>query len=305
MIKSYSVTADYNGLRLDRCFRKNILNIPQGLIEKLLRIGKIKVNKRKVKSSYKLKKGDLIECFNLNYKNKIIVKNSYNPNNKIIKYNEETVIHNNENFIVINKRPGISVQSGTKSHRNLVDIFAKSFFFSDTKPYTVHRIDKETSGIFLIAKNRMTAQFLTSLFRLRKIHKTYLAICNGILDKKKGILKNNLKRFDNNKEIIEEAITKYKVIDHNLNLSLLELSPITGRKHQLRKQLFQIGHPIVGDNKYSFTKKNSKSLMLHAYTIKFKKNNDKFNFKANIPDHFNKYLKQKKLYLKTSDKIFN
>ena len=61
MIKSYSVTADYNGLRLDRCFRKNILNIPQGLIEKLLRIGKIKVNKRKVKSSYKLKKGDLIE----------------------------------------------------------------------------------------------------------------------------------------------------------------------------------------------------------------------------------------------------
>ena len=151
----------------------------------------------------------------------------------------------------------------------------------------------------------MTAQFLTSLFRLRKIHKTYLAICNGIIDKKKGILKNNLKRFDNNKEIIEEAITKYKVIDHNLNLSLLELSPITGRKHQLRKQLFQIGHPIVGDNKYSFAKKNSKNLMLHAYTIKFKKNNHKFNFKANVPDYFSKYLKQKKLYLKTSNKISN
>ena len=295
MIKSYSVDADNSDLRLDRFIKKNILNIPQSLIEKLLRLGRIKVNKKKIKSSYKLREGDLIECFNLVYKNKIVNKNNYNPSSKLIKYNEESVINDNEDFIVINKRAGISVQGGTKSRKNLIDIFAKSSFFKKNKPYTVHRIDKDTSGVFIIAKNRKTAQFLTSLFRLRKIHKTYLAICYGELDKKKGVLKNILKRFEKNKEISEEAITQYKVIDNNLNFSFLELSPITGRKHQIRKQLFQLGHPIVGDNKYSFSDKNLKNLMLHARSIKFKKNNSKFSFFAELPNYFNKFLKQKKI----------
>ncbi len=295
MIKSYSVNADNDGLRLDRCIKKNILNIPQGLIEKLLRLGRIKVNKKKIKSSYKIKKGDLIECFNLNYKSKVNKKNDYNPSSKLVKYNEETVISDNPDFIVINKRSGISVQGGTKSRKNLIDIFANSLFFENDKPYTVHRIDKDTSGIFMIAKNRKTAQFLTSLFRLRKIHKTYLAICHGELDKRKGVLKNILKRFEKNKEINEEAITQYKVLDNNLNFSLLELSPITGRKHQIRKQLFQIGHPIVGDNKYYFINKSFKNLMLHARSIKFKKNNNKYSFFAELPEYFSKFLKQKKI----------
>ena len=147
----------------------------------------------------------------------------------------------------------------------------------------------------MIAKNRKTAQFLTSLFRLRKIHKTYLAICHGELDKRKGVLKNILKRFEKNKEINEEAITQYKVLDNNLNFSLLELSPITGRKHQIRKQLFQIGHPIVGDDKYYFKNKNFKNLMLHARSIKFKKNNSKYNFFAELPEYFSKFLNQKKI----------
>ena len=109
------------------------------------------------------------------------------------------------------------------------------------------------------------------------------------------MLKNILKRFEKNKEISEEAITQYKVIDNNLNFSFLELSPITGRKHQIRKQLFQLGHPIVGDNKYSFSDKNLKNLMLHARSIKFKKNNSKFSFFAELPNYFNKFLKQKKI----------
>ena len=106
-----------------------------------------------------------------------------NHRRDIIKSNEDQIIDNNENFIVLNKSSGISVQGGTKSKKNLVDIFAKSEIFQGTKPYSVHRLDKDTSGVFIMAKTRESAQLLTSLFRLRKVHKTYLAICHGELAK--------------------------------------------------------------------------------------------------------------------------
>ena len=298
MKKNFTVDKSFDNARIDRWIRHNFKKIPQGLIEKLLRIGKIKVNKRKVKSSYKLKKGDLIECFNLNYKNKIIVKNSYTPNNKIIKYNEETVIHNNENFIVINKSSGISVQGGTKSKKNLVDIFAKSEIFQGTKPYSVHRLDKDTSGVFIMAKTRQSAQLLTSLFRLRKVHKTYLAICHGELNKDSGEWNDDLIRYDGEKKIIEKAKTIYRVLDRNSEASLVELKPITGRKHQLRKQLYALGQPIFGDIKYKLSNSSrglNKNLMLHSYQIKFIIDDVKHTYTALLPDYFRKLLKTKRL----------
>ena len=85
----------------------------------------------------------------------------------------------NENFIIVNKPSGIAVQSGTKSFKNLIDILKNTIYFENSKPYIVHRLDKETSGILIIAKNREYAQLITSLFRIRKIHKTYHAIVNG------------------------------------------------------------------------------------------------------------------------------
>ena len=96
------------------------------------------------------------------------------------------IIDDNKDFIVVNKESGIAVQGGTKSKKNLIDIFSKSKIFENSKPYSVHRLDKDTSGVFIIAKNRDSAKLLTSLFRLRKIHKTYLAICYGELEKNKG-----------------------------------------------------------------------------------------------------------------------
>ena len=104
----------------------------------------------------------------------------------------------------------------------------------------------------IIAKNRNFAQLFTSLFRLRKIHKTYLALCHGELINKKGKLMHDLIRYDDKKKIVEKAITFYNILDKNQNYTLLELKPITGRKHQIRKQLYEIGHPIVGDSKYNF-----------------------------------------------------
>ena len=299
MIKSFVVDSSCNNMRIDRLLRNKLGKIPQGLIEKNLRQGKIRLNKKKVKSSFKVSINDKVELFNFDFKESIITKKiRFKPSEEIIKANENLIIENNDDFIVLNKSSGISVQGGTKSKKNLVDIFAKSKIFSNSKPYSVHRLDKETSGVFIMAKNRETAQLLTSLFRLRKVHKTYLAICHGEIDKTSGVWNDNLVRYDNDKKIIEKAKTIYKVIDKNSNSSLVEMKPITGRKHQLRKQLYKIGHSIYGDKKYKSSlsvKGINKNLMLHSYQIRFMINQKKYTFRALLPDYFKKLLITKRL----------
>ena len=299
MKKTINVEKTFNDMRIDRFLRNHLGKIPQGLIEKSLRNGKIKLNNKKVKSSKKVFYGDKINLFNFTYEEKIIQKKiKYNPSNEVIKENENLIIENNDDFIVLNKSSGISVQGGTKSKKNLTDIFSKSNIFQKTKPFSVHRLDKDTSGVFIIAKNRETAQLLTSLFRLRKVHKTYLAICHGEIDKIKGILNNDLIRYEKKKQIVEKAETIFKVIDKNSNSSLLKMKPITGRKHQLRKHLFMIGHSILGDKKYNSQnniKSLNKNLMLHSYEIKFMINEKKYTFRASLPDYFKKMLLTKRL----------
>ena len=287
-------------MRLDKWIKNNIGKYPQSLLEKSLRKGKIKLNKKKIYSSYKLKIGDEVNFYNFNYQFKQKNKIKYLPSKKNINENEKSLIDNNDDFIVINKKSGISVQGGTKSKNNLIDIFSNSTLFKDTKPYSVHRLDKDTSGVMIIAKNYSSAKLLTSLFRLRKIHKSYLAICHGILKNRKGEIRGNIVKYEKEKKISELAITNYNVISANNSFSFLELKPITGRKHQLRKQLSFMGNPIVGDDKYNFIKsknKDEKKLMLHAYKIKFIIDNKKFNFKADLPNYFNNYLNKKKLII--------
>ena len=299
MKKSYIVDSTCNDMRIDRWIRHKIGKFPQSLIEKNLRLGKIKLNKKKIKSSHKIKLNDKIVLFNINFKELLNQKKiKFIPSKEIIKSNEEQIIDNNENFVVLNKSSGMSVQGGTKSKKNLVDIFAKSEIFKKTKPYSVHRLDKDTSGVFIIAKNRETAQLLTSLFRLRKVHKTYLAICHGELSKGSGEWNDNLIRYDGDKRITENAKTLYKVLDKNSEASLVELKPITGRKHQLRKQLYLIGQPIIGDTKYRLFNSNkgiNKNLMLHSYQIRFMIKDIKHTYTALLPDYFKKMLKVKRL----------
>ena len=299
MNKIFIVDSTCNNMRVDRWLRNKIGKIPQGLIEKTLRLGKIKINKKKVKSSFKIKTNDKVEIFNFNFKERIDQKKiKFNPSNQVIKSNENLIIDNNNDFIVLNKSSGISVQGGTKSKKNLIDIFSRSKIFEGIKPYSVHRLDKETSGVFIMAKNRETAQLLTSLFRLRKVHKTYLAICSGELEKNTGEWNDDLIRYDNGKKIIERAKTTFRVLDKNSYATLVEMKPITGRKHQLRKQLFNIGHSIFGDKKYkslSSSKGTNKNLMLHSHQIRFMINKRKYTYKALIPDYFKKLLKAKRL----------
>ena len=295
MPKIFTVDEDFNDSRLDKWFKLNVINLPHSLLEKIIRQNKIKVNKKKIKSSYRLQTGDLIEIYDISkfkpIDNKRIIK--YLPKQKeIISYNDY-VLEDNENFIVINKPIGIPVQSGTKSFKNIIDILKNTKYFENSKPFIVHRLDKETSGVLIIAKNRKFAQLFTSLFRIRKIHKTYLALVHGKVNKSIKIMKDDLTYYDNKKKIIQKAISNLKVIKSNDGYSFLELNPITGRKHQLRKQLLNIGNPIVGDDKYFlYNRKKNKNLMLHAYKIKFMINNVQYNFKAKYNRIFEDFLKK-------------
>ena len=297
MSKSFTVDDEFNDSRLDRWFKRNVISLPHSLIEKIIRQSKIKVNRKKTKSSYRLKKGDIVEIFDISKlkpsddKRKI----KYLPKKKEIGIYNEYVIEDNENFIVLNKPSGIPVQSGTKSLKNIIDILKNSEYFENSKPFIVHRLDKETSGILIIAKNRRYAQLFTSLFRIRKIHKTYLAIAYGKVDNSIKVMKDDLVYYENNKKIFQKAVSNIKIIKSNNAYSYLELKPITGRKHQLRKQLLNIGCPIVGDDKYFLNDRKRlkiKKLMLHAFKIKFMINNIQYNFKAEYNKLFEDFLKK-------------
>ena len=297
MPKSYTVDDDYNDSRLDKWFKNEILNLPHSLLEKILRQNKVKVNKKKTKSSYRLQKGDLIEVYDISKLKPVDkkVKIKYLPKKKEIGIYDDYVIEDNENFIVINKPTGIPVQSGTKSFKNIIDILKNSKYFENSKPFIVHRLDKETSGVLIIAKNRKYAQLFTSLFRIRKIHKTYLAIVYGKVDKSLKVMKDDLIYYENNKKFFQKAVSNIKIIKSNEGYSYLELNPITGRKHQLRKQLLKIGNPIIGDDKYFLNDRKKvkiKNLMLHAYKIKFMINDVQYNFKAKYNYLFEDFLKK-------------
>ena len=297
MPKSFTVDDDYNDSRLDKWFKNNVINLPHSLLEKILRQNKVKVNKKKTKSSYRLQTGDLIEIYDISKFKPLDKKEKikYLPKKKEIGTYDDYVIEDNENFIVINKPTGIPVQSGTKSFKNIIDIIKNTKYFENSKPFIVHRLDKETSGILIIAKNRKYAQLFTSLFRIRKIHKTYLAIVYGKVEKSIKTMKDDLIYYENNKKIVQKAISNLKIIKSNDAYSFLELNPITGRKHQLRKQLLKIGSPILGDDKYFLNDRKrikTKNLMLHAYKIKFMINNIQYNFKAKYNNLFEDFFKK-------------
>ena len=301
MPKTYTIEKDYRNSRFDKWFKSNIINLPQSLIEKIIRLNKVKINKKKTKSSYRVQPGDIVEVYNISKFKEIdrIKTLKYKPSNKEVSIYDDYIIENNNNFVVINKPAGIPVQSGTKSFRNIIDILKDTKYFENKKPFIVHRLDKETSGILIVAKNREYAQLFTSLFRIRKIHKTYIALTHGKIEKIKDTLKDDLVFYDNHKKVVQKAISHLKVLKTSNIYSYVELNPITGRKHQLRKQLFNIGYPIVGDEKYFLNKKINKNdgkkrnLMLHAYKIKFMINNIQYSFKAKYNEKFEEFLKKK------------
>jgi 23S rRNA pseudouridine955/2504/2580 synthase len=293
-----TVKQEYNNSRFDRWFKANVIDLPQSLIQKILRLNKVKINRKKVKSSYRVQSGDIVEIYDIS-KFKITDRpkiEKYKPSRKEIDIYDDYILENNDDFVVINKPRGIAVQAGTKSFRNIIDVLKGSKYFENTKPYIVHRLDKETSGVLIVAKTREYAQLFTSLFRIRKIHKTYIALTHGKVSNTIKTLKDDLIFYDNGKKNIQKAISHLRVLKTSPDFSYIELNPITGRKHQLRKQLYNIGNPIIGDDKYFINRRadklkmKSKKLLLHAYKIKFMINNIQYNFKAEYDQEFEEFL---------------
>ena len=293
-------------MRVDRWIRNTIGKIPQGLIEKSLRSGKIKVNKKKIKSSHKIKSNDKIDFYDFKFEERIIQKKiSFNPSNQIIKANEDLIIDNNENFIVLNKSAGISVQGGTKSKKNLIDIFSKSEFFSGTKPYSVHRLDKDTSGCIVVAKSQEALVNLQIQIKNKIASRNYLAVIHGVPSSKEGKIIGNIWRHPKDRKkyaVVDEnngryACTNWKLIENFGNYSLMSFKLETGRTHQIRVHCAHINHPILGDPLYGRCKKLPCKLdgqALHANRLGFIHpiNGKKMNFEAELPVTFKKLIKK-------------
>lgn len=288
----------------------------RGEIAKQIKAGKVLVNGLKSKPSYRLCVRDELELDIKKKKNKII------PNSKV----EFDKIFEDENIIVVNKPAGLQVHPDyNEKFETLVNgLLAKypeissvtedESSLSKMRPGIVHRLDKETSGIVVIARNKRSFDELKRMFQEREIEKKYLAIVYGAPEEKSGIIDKPLARTTNyrrqtiagkkTKTKIREAVTEYKLIRKlSRNLSLLEISPKTGRTHQIRVHLLSIGHPIIGDKLYKIKRKRNLPAgeagailfvdrhMLHAGEIKFKLFGKDYNFSAEPPKDFRSFLK--------------
>jgi 23S rRNA pseudouridine955/2504/2580 synthase len=296
----FKIEEDFENIRLDKWFKKKIKPLPQSLIERTLRKGKILVNGKKVKSSYKIQINDEIKIYaDIDNDDKIIKKKfSYLPSKKDYDLVKNNILFENEHYLVLNKPYNLAVQSGTKTGKNIFDILKN---YSETEyltPHLVHRLDVETTGILIISKTHKSAKFFSETFKNQTIKKSYLAVADGVLENKSGTLKNELSYVENNKEKIHLSITNYKVISETKDYSLLLLNPETGRKHQLRRQLSFIKHPILGEKKYTnkgLNKSKELHLMLHACKVEFIINSKKIMHHAEPPLYFQNFCKEQKL----------
>jgi 23S rRNA pseudouridine955/2504/2580 synthase len=296
----FKIEEDFENIRFDKWFKKKVKALPQSLIERTLRKGKILVNGKKVKSSYKIQINDEIKVFaDIDNDDKIIKKKfSYLPSKKDYDLIKNNILFDNEHYLVLNKPYNLAVQSGTKTAKNIFDILKNYVETEYPIPHLVHRLDAETTGILIISKNHKSAKFFSELFKNQTIKKSYLAVVDGVLKDKNGTLKNELTYIENDKEKIHLSITNYKVISESNDHSLLLLNPETGRKHQLRRQLSFIKHPIIGEKKYTnkgLNKSKEIHLMLHAYKIEFLINGKKIIHNAEPPLYFKSFCKDKEL----------
>ncbi|MDR2464053.1 MAG: RluA family pseudouridine synthase [Holosporales bacterium] len=282
--------------RLDRWLKRKYEGCTHGVIEKSIRNRLIRVNGMKTTSGVKLVAGDKISVEVRLHER--LQELSTNVPLKNVDYSlDDLIIDETPEFLIINKPAGLNVQGGKNVEMN-VDEWLKT---KSTEYRLVHRIDRATSGLLLIAKTLSSAVYLTKLFRERKIKKTYRAIVFGKMLTTTGDV--TLPISDNKKDITTQidtergktAITRYNVLFYNSaeNWSDVELTPLTGRKHQLRIHMTAIGHPIVGDEKYDLLKKTfyllgttiKKTLFLHSWKISFVQNR-MYSWTAALPNYW-------------------
>jgi len=222
------------------------------------------------------------------------------------------IIYEDQDILIINKPARLLVHPTTKGEKNtLVDWLIKKYpqiknvGENKQRPGIIHRLDKDTSGLLIIAKNQKTYLFFKDQFKNHKIEKKYIALVFGKLKEKKGIITKSISRSRKKGRIQttapigkrKEAITRYKVLKEYLDYSLLEIRPKTGRTHQIRVHLTSIGHPIAGDKQYKFKRqlspKDLNRQFLHANYLKFSMPNKEIKeFSLFLPEELIKVLKK-------------
>ncbi len=279
----YTITDENDGVRADRIVKNICSDAGYVFIQKLFRTHKVKVNGKKVVASDRVKTGDKIQIFaNISEK----VPNVRESSPQLFEKLKNMIIFENDDFFAINKPAGLAVQLGT-GLTMCVETFIKAY--PDMDCHLVHRLDKDTSGVLLIAKGQQAARKLTQLFRENKIQKTYLAIVDGKI-KKAGVINNFLEKGNDEKMHVatkgQKAITNYKPLKSVGYNTMLELKPHTGRKHQLRVHCAEeLKAPILGDKKYNKNPQHNK-LFLHAYKLQI----EDIEITAELPEHFQKMI---------------
>ena len=300
------VSEDDDGIRIDRWFQRHYNQYSFGQVSKLARTGQLRIDGKRIKSSERLSIGQEIRFPNLI--NEVTEHRQSNSGFSAVKHSDlinsiiDSVIYIDPHVLVINKPAGLAVQGGNGIDVSVDDLSQELKFDAKDKPKLVHRIDKETSGVLIMARNIKSAQEMATAFQEREVSKKYLAILQGVPKPVRGTIDAPLAKMDDgagfeNMGVSDkgmEAITKYKVIAHNQDISLVEFEPVTGRKHQIRAHAAHIGCPIIGDKKYnrrmSEWPKFRNMLCLHASSIDVEVFGEKIKVEAPIPDHFRPVL---------------
>ncbi|MDD7313940.1 MAG: RluA family pseudouridine synthase [bacterium] len=292
-VQIIKVKPEDDGMRLNRWFLKYYPNLPLGRLQKLLRTKQIKVDGKKSETGLKLCAGQEIRIPPMDDVLKTTEKRAVSTRDEAFVLS--LVIYKDENIIVLNKPAGLAVQGGTNTLRHIDAMLPALKFGRDESPKLVHRIDKETSGLLVLARDRKNAELLTKAFREHSLQKTYLALVRGCPKKMSGEIKAPLEKVGEKSAVVEggkKAVTLYRVLD-NLGdkFALIEAKPLSGRTHQIRAHLEYIGTPIVGDDKYFGASRERVSslkdkLYLHAYKIDLSSIYKGLKLTAELPEHF-------------------
>lgn len=264
-----TVTDADDGIRLDRWFKRHQPGFPHAMLEKHLRKGLIRLNGNKAKASDRIHAGQQLTFPPITLVTKPKKRRESSPEDK--QAIQRWVIYKDKDVIAINKPFGLPVQGGSKISKSVDDMLDGLMFDATERPKLVHRLDRDTSGVLVLARTAKAAAQLSRAFSGRDIRKTYWALVNNVPETFKGMIDYRLmkavmgeasyERVAVDDEDGKYAKTEYKVLDALARkFAFMELTPLTGRTHQLRVHMQAIGCPIVGDHKYGGSMKDAEAL---------------------------------------------